>query len=212
MSAVDQGRVGELLGTDGAIQPLRLTRKGGLAAADVQARYQESVLRGNVYFLSLSAGAPTAFIGAAGGTPLLGIYNPVGSGKALVLLVCSGAENTVPSAAGVIDYEMWAGVSVLPTGTVTTPTNMASQQATGSAAKGFVNTATTSSTAINLVTGLSSFWWATAAAGAQMSNGLIDLAGIIVATPGILVALGVRTVPTSTTTDAFLMWEEVPWP
>src|SRR5207247_8539121 len=108
MSAVDQGRVGELLGTDGAIQPLRLTRKGGLAAADVQARYQESVLRGNVYFLSLSAGAPTAFIGAAGGTPLLGIYNHVGRGQALVWFVCSGAESKVPRDAGVIDVHMGA--------------------------------------------------------------------------------------------------------
>src|SRR5438046_5821075 len=116
MSAVDQGRVGELLGTDGAIQPLRLTRKGGLAAADVQARYQESVLRGNVYFLSLSAGAPTAFIGAAGGTPLLGIYNPVGSGQDLVVLVCSGAQTTVPNAAGEIGYEQCAGLVVLSTG------------------------------------------------------------------------------------------------
>ena len=212
MSAVDQGRVGELLGSDGAIQPLRLTRKGGLAAADVQARYQESVLRGNVYFLSLSAGAPTAFIGAAGGTPLLGIYNPAGSGKALVLLVCSGAETTVPSAAGVIDYEMWAGVSVLPTGTVTTPTNMASQQATGSAAKGFVNTAMTGSTAINLVTPVNGVYWATAAGSNLVGTGLVDLAGMIVATPGVLVAFGSRTALTSTVTDAFLMWEEVPYP
>src|SRR5213594_591951 len=212
MSAVDQGRVGELLGADGAIQPLRLTRKGGLGSADVQAKYQEAVLRGNVYYLATGAAAPTPFVGAAGGTPLIGVYNPTGSGKALVFLVASTHPTAVPTAAGVINPELWAGVSVLPTGTVTSPTNMASQQLTGSAAKGFVNTATTSSTAINLVTGLSSFWWATAAAGAQMSNGLIDLAGIIVATPGILVALGVRTVPTSTTTDAFLMWEEVPWP
>ena len=199
MSVVDQGRVGELVGADGVIQPFRLTRKGGLAVTDVHAKYQEAVLRGNVYYLATGAAAPTPFVGAAGGTPLIGVYNPTGSGKALVFLVASTHPTAVPTAAGVINPELWAGVSVLPTGTVTSPTNMASQQLTGSAA-------------INLVTGLSSFWWATAAAGAQMSNGIIDLAGIIVATPGILVALGVRTVPTSTTTDAFLMWEEVPWP
>jgi len=212
MSAVDQGRVGELLGSDGTIQPLRLTRKGGLAAADVQARYQEAVLRGNVYYLAAGAAAPTAFVGAAGGTPLIGVMNPTGSGKVLVFLAASTTITAVPSAAGVVDSEMWAGVSVLPTGTVTAPTNMANQQSTGSIAKGFVNTAMTSSTAINLVTGLSAFWWATAAAGAMASSGIVDLAGITVAIPGVLVALGVRTVPTSTTTDAFLMWEEVPYP
>jgi hypothetical protein len=46
----------------------------------------------------------------------------------------------------------------------------------------------------------------------MVSSGIVDLAGIAVAIPGVLVALGVRTVPTSTTTDAFLMWEEVPYP
>jgi hypothetical protein len=138
--------------------------------------------------------------------------NPTGSGKALVFLAASTTITAVPSAAGVVDSEIWAGTSVLPTGTVSAPTNMATQQSTGSIAKGFVNTAMTSSTAINLVTGLSAFWWATAAAGAMASSGIVDLAGITVATPGVLVALGVRTVPTSTTTDAFLMWEEVPYP
>ena len=212
MSAVDQGRVGELLGSDGAIQPIRLTRKGAVATADTHAKYQEAVLRGNVYFLSAGAAAPTAFTGGAGGTPLIGVMNPAGSGKALVFLAASTTITVVPSAAGVVDSELWAGTSVLPTGTVTAPTNMATQQSTGSAAKGFVNTAMTSSTAINLVSGLSAFWWATAAAGAMASSGIVDLAGITVAIPGVLVALGVRTVPTSTTTDAFLMWEEVPYP
>jgi hypothetical protein len=212
MSAVDQGRVGELLGSDGAIQPIRLTRKGALAAADAQGRYQESILRGNVYYLATGAAAPTAFTGAAGGTPLIGVMNPTGSGKALVFLFTSATPTAVPTAAGVIDPELWAGISVLPTGTVTAPTNMATQQSAGSVAKGFVNTAMTSSTAINFVSGIGSFWWATAAAGAQMSNGIVELSGILVATPGVLVALGVRTVPTSLTIDPFLMWEEVPYP
>src|SRR5438552_3435596 len=212
MSAVDQGRVGELLGSDGAIQPLRLTRKGGLGAADVQARYQESVLRGNVYYLATGAAAPTAFTGAAAGTPLIGVFNPSGSGKALIFLLTSATPTAVPTVAGVIDPELWAGTSVLPTGTITAPSNMATQQTTGSVAKGFVNTAMTSSTAINFVTGIGSFWWATAAAGAQMSNGIVELAGMLVATPGVLVALGVISVSKSLTIDPFLMCEEVPYP
>src|SRR6266480_1290442 len=109
MSAVDQGRVGELLGSDGAIQPLRLTRKGGLAAADVQARYQEAVLRGNVYYLATGAAAPTAFVSAAGVTPLGGVINLTGSGKALFFLATSTTSTAVPSATGVGDAELWAG-------------------------------------------------------------------------------------------------------
>jgi hypothetical protein len=45
-----------------------------------------------------------------------------------------------------------------------------------------------------------------------MSNGIVELSGMLVATPGVLVALGLRTVPTSLTIDPFLMWEEVPYP
>src|SRR5205809_6167191 len=116
MSAVDQGRVGELLGSDGAIQPLRLTRKGGLAAADVQARYQEAVLRGNVYYLATGAAAPTAFVGAAGGTPLIGVLNPTGSGKALVFLAGPTTITAVPSVAGVVDWSLWPGVIAFPAG------------------------------------------------------------------------------------------------
>ena len=212
MSAIDQGRVGELLGQDGVVQPLRLTRKGALAAADAHARYQEAVLRGNVYYLATGSAAPTAFTGGAAGTPLIGVHNPTGSGKALVFLAASVSPTAVPTAAGVVNPELWAGVSALPTGTVTSPTNMASQQSTGSVAKGFVGVGMTGSTAINIVTGIGSFWWATAAAGAMMSSGMVELAGLIVATPGVLVALGVRTVPTSLTVDPFLMWEEVPYP
>ena len=211
-SVVDQGRIGELAGNDGTIQPIRLTRKGAVATSDAHGRYQEAVLRGNTYFLSLSAGAPTGFTGGAPGTPLIAVMNPSGSGKALVFLAASTTLTAVPTVAGVVDSEIWAGLSALPTGTITAPTNMATQQTSGSSSKGFVNTALTGSTAINLVTGLSAFWWATAAAGAMTSSGIVDLAGIVVATPGVLVALGLRTVPTSTTTDAFLMWEEFPYP
>src|SRR5207245_11552270 len=89
MSVVDQGRVGELVGADGVIQPFRLTRKGGLAVTDVHAKYQEAVLRSNVYYLATGAAAPTATVGAAGGTRLIGIYKPTGSGKALVTFVAS---------------------------------------------------------------------------------------------------------------------------
>src|SRR6059036_3376804 len=116
---VDQGRVGDLQATDGSIQPFTQSRLGALHAVDRHARYQEAVLRGNVYYLATGAAAPTAFTGGAGGTPLLGVMNPAGSNKALVFLAASTTITAVPSAAGVVDSELWAGLSALPTGTVT---------------------------------------------------------------------------------------------
>ena len=70
----------------------------------------------------------------------------------------------------------------------------------------------TGSTALNLVTPVNGVYWATAAGSNLVGTGLVDLAGMIVATPGVLVAFGSRTALTSTVTDAFLMWEEVPYP
>src|SRR2546428_12191007 len=102
MSVVDQGRVGELVGADGVIQPFRLTRKGGLAVTDVPAKYQEAVLRGTVYYLATGAAAPTAFVGAAGGTPLIGDSHSTGSGQALVLLGAPAPPTADPTADGVV--------------------------------------------------------------------------------------------------------------
>src|SRR5262245_59821083 len=96
MSMSSQGRVGELVGSDGAIQPLRLTRTGAVGTADVHAKYQEAIMRGNVYSLSVAAGTPVAYTGAAAGTPLLALFNPLGSAKALVGMVVLAAMSTVP--------------------------------------------------------------------------------------------------------------------
>jgi hypothetical protein len=180
-----------------------------LMVTELMPRYYENTYRGNKYFLALSAGGPTAFTGGAGGTPLLSIYNPVGSGKNLVLISASVAIRATAGTAGNGSFLLWGGVSVANSGTLTKPTNMLSMSAGGSVALGSSNAATTSTTAINLIRCLGTYYWATAAS-AFLSPINYEAAGEIVVAPGVLLALGLSVVPTSTTCDASMIWDELP--
>lgn len=216
-----QGRVGELAGQDGAIQPIRLGRKGAVVTQDAHAKYQEAIMRGNVYSLSVAAGAPTAYTGAAAGTPLLAIFNATGSGKALVALAITVGMSTVPvitTASAATPVEAYLGTpGVIGTGTTTNPTNMLTGSATGSVAKGYSNTVLTGQTnALNLVLGgittLGAVSNATVEVGAIIPQSFVDLGGSLVIIPGNLGAIGCRTVPTSLAVDVSILWEEVPYP
>lgn len=201
-------RVTRTLG-DGADSAIQLLRGGELAATPTHAKYQEAVLRGGVYFLSGSALAPTAYVGAAGGTPLLALHNPANSGKNLVLLAMSVANRVAASAAGTVSFGVWGGPSVIPTGTQTTPTNMMSLAATGAAAKGFANAALTGSTALNLLMSPTTYYWATAA-GAIFGQMYTHFEGLIIIAPGNQVAMGATSALTSATWDVSLIWDEIP--
>lgn len=200
---------GPLVGGSGSPSPLTASTTGAQRVTDAHARYFEPVSRGNVYFASVASGAPTAYVGAAGGTPLLAVHNPTGSTKVLVMLAASGLIRVTATGAGTTDLALWAGLSVTPTGTQTTPKN-ALTFASGGVGLGFSNAALTGSTALNLALALNGYYWATAA-GAYSNQGFIDLAGLVVLMPGMQAALGATVVPTSTTWDASLWWEEVPY-
>lgn len=197
--------------TDGAVKELRGDHTGALVTTDAHGRYAEAVRLGNVYMLGGAAMAPTAFVGAAGGTPLLSIYNPVGSGKNLFILSVNFAIKVVDSAIGWTSLSIWGGVSAANTGTLTTPTNMLTLQTGGSVAKGSVNAATTSTTAITsngpLMPVASHFWGTSVGVGQALGN--TDVAGQVVCAPGNLVAVGLSVAPASLTVDCSMIWEEV---
>ena len=157
----------------------------------------------------LASGA-TAYIGAAGGTPLFAVHNPDSSQKILSLLGVGIVGRAAASAAGQTGLALWSGPSVLPTGTVTTPTNVFSKIASGSSGVGFVNTALTGSTALTIALPLWTYYWATAA-GAVQSPGFFDVAGLLVLPPGNQGALGLTVALTSATYDVAMVWEELPY-
>lgn len=102
-----EARAGTQVVTDGQQSPLRSGRSGELITADAHARYQEAVLRGNVFFATTQNTAFTSSVGITITTIVgLVVSNPPGSGKCLVLLQ---AEFT-PS--GVVAGAM--AISVIP--------------------------------------------------------------------------------------------------
>ena len=200
---------GPLWGGTGTPSPFTSTFSGAQRVSDAHGRYLDAVLAGRVYFLSAAAVAGTAYVGAAAGTPLLAIHNPAASGKTCGILAVGFAQRATATAAGTTGLVLWSGVSVLPTGTQTTPTSALSLAATGATAKGFSNAALTGSTALTIAMPLHTHYWATAAA-AFSAPSWFDVGGLIVAVPGNQIALGLTVIPTSVTVDVAMYWEEIP--
>lgn len=202
-----EGKVGPQTLGDGAEGKFRQGRTGAQLVHDTHGRYQEAVLRNGVYRIATS-GTASAFTGGAGGTPLLGVYNPTGSGKNLVFLAACVMNRTLGSAVLNSSFNIYAGASVANTGTQTQATNALSNAASGSVSYCTANTAMTGSTAIGLALPIASYNWGTSVA-QFMTIGWVDLGGLVVAPPGVLVALGQTVAITSTVFDVALVWEEV---
>lgn len=199
-------------GANNALLNSRAGQLGDTIVSELHGRYYETNYRGNVFLLSVStAAAVTAYTGAAGGTPMIGVFNPVGSGKNLVILKASFANVVSASAAGTVTFGLYFGTTATITqATTTTPWSMVAQQQSGSIATGFRNVALTSGSAASNVIALGSYYWATAAGAALVSGGPVDLEGALIIPPGSYVALGGSAALTSATWIGSLQWEEVP--
>lgn len=200
---------GPLYGGTGAPSPFTAGMTGAQRVTDAHGNYFEAAVRGNVYFMSIAAAAPTAYTGTAGGTPLLAIHNPTGSGKVANLLYASAGSRVVASSVGPTAIALWAGASVTPTGTQTQPRNSATF-AQGGDILGFSNTALTSSTALNLAMVLSNHFWGTSV-GTYTTPGIVDLRGLVVLKEGMQAAVGATLALTALTWDVSLWWEVVPY-
>lgn len=184
---------------------------GDLAVSEVLPRYAALAWSGQLYSASIStAAAATAFIGAAGGTPFIGVWNKAGSGKNIVPIAASVANAVAASAAGTAYLALWYGPTAAITGTLTTPVNQLTGAAGGSVAQVSANTAMTSSTALTNVLPLSSYYWATAAGAANVTALNSDFAGSIVIPPGSVMALGLSSALTSATWIGSIIWAELP--
>lgn len=201
---------GSVTGPAGTPSPFTSGVTGAQRVTDAHGRYLDAVLAGRVRVLSVVAGAATAYTGAAGGTPMLAIHNPANSQKYISVLAVSFGSVVAASAAGTVALRVYAGASVIPTGTVTNPRNMLTQVASGGDGVGFVNTALTGSTALSHVLTLNSYYWATAAA-AWAAPAFFDIGGLIELPPGNQVAVGASAALTSATFDCSLIVEELPY-
>ena len=177
---------------------------------DAHARYLDAVLAGRVFKIQATASAPTAYVGAAGGTPLGMVHNPTGSGKVASLLAVAGSIRASASGANTTALVVWSGPSVAPTANTSLPVSALSLASGGSACIAVVNGAATSTTALSVAFPIWNYYWATAAAAVQ-SICCFDVGGLVTAIPGNQFAIGMTTVPTSITIDWAMYWEELPY-
>ena len=220
-----EGKVGPGVSTDGSAPTARLGKDNSVVTQDSHARFQEAAIRGNLYsggmtVTSISAATFTTATLGATGTPILGVYNPAGSGKNLVILqakiqlLYTVLTMTPPGAF------MWAsslGNGAVSTGT--TPFNLGTGVAAGSVAKdmcGVAMTGQTNALVVRTASGLGTMGTnistvQTAAGFQPYMPAMVDnVDGAIIVPPGGILALLCTTTPVAISAASSITWEEVP--
>lgn len=206
-------------GTDGMIA--RAGRQGEQMVSELHGRFFEQTYRGNLFsngttgLTALSANTITL---TATTTPILGIYNPLGSGVNAVVLQASlfaGINNAASTGAGAFVWATSSQNVAITTGSVPIPRLIGGS---ASRVKGMAGVALTGITNNLVVAHAADFPTPTVITTAAVSTAIQtptagnveNLDGAFVVPPGCVLAL-LNTVSTTTVSvTGRLMWEEVP--
>lgn len=220
----DLQRVGSSFGSIGTAQPFTSDLTGAQRVTDSHGRFTEAALRGTLFSAGMTLTSisnitfTTATLGATG-TPIIGLWNPISSGKNLVVLqarlqvVITALARTGPGA-----FIWCTSVNQSAISTGITPLNRYSLASSGAVGKGFANTA---------LTGLSGNLTVQEASGMQggpMPVSGTDVLGVvpyhapaidhidgsIVLVPGSILALLCTTTPVGISAATSILWEEIP--
>lgn len=192
-----------------ALRGLRASRENELVVSENQARFYEKTSRGGKFFAPFNAVTIAAThnspLTAGTGTPIVGIYNPIGSGVNIsITKVVQHLVSGTP--AGPL---VW-NIIPLPqniTAAPSTPISKLINAAPSSVAKLWVNTAVTgSSTGVLLFT---EGGFAAVAAGAGVNTFIHQHDGDIVIPPGSMLALCSYGTGTTHITSGSVEWDEV---
>ncbi len=217
---------GPLFGGTGSPSPFTADITGAQRITDAHGRFQEAALRGTLFSggmnLTSINGAPfTTGTLTSSCTPIIGLWNPVNSGKNLVVLQVRvqliATAVTTFTGPGSLVWATSTGQSAISTGIV--PLSRLSLTASGSVAKVFANTLLTGlsgSLVVQEASGLVSFSnnfsnALTAVSQATAAPSSIDnIDGAIILAPGAIIALLGSTTPVSVSAASSILWEEVP--
>lgn len=197
---------------NGAVGALRGDKSSALVTTDAHARFQEAVLNGNVYSLPTAVAGVTIaaanVFSAAAAQPLVGIYNPAGSGKYAVILRGDHQWDSGTPAAGGLVWATAPAPSGITAANANNPINALTQSPSGSAMRGYVNSAMTGITGNQVVKYAGGPPVFALAAGAPATYyDLVD--GLIIVPPGATCGLFAAAAGTSPIVNASMFWEEI---
>ena len=223
---INEIKVAPQTAADSTVVTARGSRDGSTVVQDSHGRFQEAALRGNLFSGGMTTTAitnatfTTGTLGATA-TPILGVYNPLGSGKNLVILQAKVSPvNTALQTTGA-GALMWAtSTNNVAISTGNAPLNRGTLQTTGSVAKDMSGVALTGLTN-NLVVrdasalgsgAMSNLSTLQTAAGLMPSQvvSVDNIDGSIVVPPGGVLALLSTTTAVAISAASSIMWEEVP--
>ena len=118
--ALSEIRVGPGKSSNGAVEPQRGDKTNATVVTQGHARFQEAVIQGTVYSVANQVGV-TSQVGISATTPVLTLYNPLGSGKNAVLWYAGASFTVAFATAGAVF--LCAGTDIQTaavTGTLTT--------------------------------------------------------------------------------------------
>lgn len=221
-----EGQVGPQIVTDGAFNEFRLGKTAEQVVQELHGRFYEQNYRGVLFSGGMNLTAinnvtfTTGTLGATV-TPIIGVYNPIGSSVNLVILQATlSLIVTAGTATGGGPYVWATSITTVPVSTGNNPLNRKSLQTAGSAAKDLTNVAPTglspnltvrfgSSLMGGLIKNVSSVETAVGqnigASGISVEN----FDGGLIVPPGGVLALLATTTPVAHSAASSLLWEEV---
>ena len=198
--------------TGAPAQPFIQDQQNALLVSLLNPKYYQNLYQGATFAAQVANANPTGVstgILGAGGTPLLGIWNPAGTGKNLVVLqsfIAMRNNGTVSPGSFV-----WsAGLTTPVTANLNQPLNLATLQASGSVAKFIANAAATGSSALLYVRPILGVGAATTVTSTGFPQGYEETAGGILVPPGAMAAIISTVTGTAAVVDAGIVWAELP--
>lgn len=207
------GIVAPVVIADGVEAPIRLGRSGEQIVTEVHGKYYETAKRGNLFHATMTAGVILPAPGATAANPFT-LYNPLGSGKDLVLVDFDMVVTVIPGTPVTGLYGLY--VNSAPQAAAVTGTALAAQAAViGGASAAVAKPLTTSTLPVaptllwpfaNKVTGEV----VTAVPNPGLPSLHVDLDGKVILAPGTAITVQQTAADTSNATVLCRMsWEEV---
>ena len=219
-------RVGPVVASDGTVQPARAAKTGEILTSDVHGRFYEAAIRGQIYSAGMTAltsiSAATFTVATTGNTatPIIGVYNPPGSGKNLVILQARlQAAITALTATGAGAFIWMVGAASGASTTGVLPRSRNTLSSAGSVAKdvsGVALTGITVTLAAFDASGLSggptinaSTLQTAAGLSPTLAASTDNIDGALIIPPGFVLSLQCSTTPVAVSAVSNLLWEEV---